>query len=381
MLAADALVLASPVYKGSYCGLFKHLLDLLDPLSLAGKPVLLGATGGGPRHALVIEHQLRPLLGFFEAQTLATGHLCRRHGLPGRGRRLGGRALERLDRAVGQFAPFLATPEPVGIERRRVAARRRRPRPSDRPTAEPPGSTRSGEIDDDHVRSTDQVRLLGPQRLGRPRDQQHRAAHRLGHRLQPQAGADRRGERVRLCAEPDPLHRRLRRRQPARVGFVQPRAGGGDREADGDRGAAAGAVEPGAGGEADRDDQPPDRRPHRGQRGQRLVPRRVRSDRRAVARPRRALPPVGGVHPGAARHLDRGSVHLRRRLLPLPQLLDAAEADRSAAGDLPGRLEPRGARHGGAGVGLVLHQRQHARKASASRSRTSARRRRPRAGR
>src|SRR3954469_10087858 len=44
MLGADALVLASPVYKGSYCGLFKHLLDLLDPLSLVGKPVLLGAT-------------------------------------------------------------------------------------------------------------------------------------------------------------------------------------------------------------------------------------------------------------------------------------------------------------------------------------------------
>ena len=71
ILEADALVLASPVYKGSYGGHFKHLLE---PMALAGKPVvLLGATGGGARHALVIEHQLRPLLGFFEAQTLATG--------------------------------------------------------------------------------------------------------------------------------------------------------------------------------------------------------------------------------------------------------------------------------------------------------------------
>ena len=73
VLTADALILASPVYKGSYTGLFKHLFDLIDPAALAGKPVLLAATGGSDRHALVIEHQLRPLLGFFEAQTLATG--------------------------------------------------------------------------------------------------------------------------------------------------------------------------------------------------------------------------------------------------------------------------------------------------------------------
>ncbi|TPE46630.1 NAD(P)H-dependent oxidoreductase [Amaricoccus solimangrovi] len=106
MLGADALVLASPVYKGGYAGLFKHLLDLLDPLALVGKPVLLAATGGGARHALVIEHQLRPLLGFFEAQTLATGiYACdadfRDGGIASE------RLLDRLDRAVGQFAPFL----------------------------------------------------------------------------------------------------------------------------------------------------------------------------------------------------------------------------------------------------------------------------------
>ncbi|RYE49658.1 MAG: FMN reductase, partial [Hyphomicrobiales bacterium] len=56
VLSADALVVGSPVYKGSYTGLFKHLIDLIDPLALAGRPVLLTATGGGDRHALVIEH-------------------------------------------------------------------------------------------------------------------------------------------------------------------------------------------------------------------------------------------------------------------------------------------------------------------------------------
>ncbi len=122
MLEADALVLASPVYKGSYSGLFKHLFDLLDPLSLAGKPVLLGATGGGPRHALVIEHQLRPLLGFFEAQTLATGIYAADADFAD-GVVASSAAVERLDRAVGQFAPFLEVPEPVSLESRRVALR------------------------------------------------------------------------------------------------------------------------------------------------------------------------------------------------------------------------------------------------------------------
>lgn len=72
VIAADLLVIGSPTYKGSYTGLFKHFFDLLDPGSLKGKPLLLTATGGGERHSLMIEHQLRPLFGFFEALTLPT---------------------------------------------------------------------------------------------------------------------------------------------------------------------------------------------------------------------------------------------------------------------------------------------------------------------
>lgn len=64
---ADGLVVGSPVYKGSYTGLFKHLFDLVDPAALAGKPVAIAATGGGARHALVVEHSFRPLFGFFGA--------------------------------------------------------------------------------------------------------------------------------------------------------------------------------------------------------------------------------------------------------------------------------------------------------------------------
>ena len=69
---ADALIIGTPVYKGAYTGLFKHAFDLVDPRALVGKPVLLTATGGGLRHALVVEHTLRPLFGFFEALTVPT---------------------------------------------------------------------------------------------------------------------------------------------------------------------------------------------------------------------------------------------------------------------------------------------------------------------
>ena len=71
--SADLLIVASPVYRASFTGLFKHLFDFVDQYALVDKPVLLAATGGSDRHALIIEHQLRPLFGFFQALTLPIG--------------------------------------------------------------------------------------------------------------------------------------------------------------------------------------------------------------------------------------------------------------------------------------------------------------------
>ena len=70
---ADILVVATPVYRGSYTGLFKHFFDFIDQDALVDKPVLLAATGGSERHALMIDHQLRPLFSFFQARTLPLG--------------------------------------------------------------------------------------------------------------------------------------------------------------------------------------------------------------------------------------------------------------------------------------------------------------------
>lgn len=71
--SADALLVASPVYRASYTGLFKHLFDFVHHEALIDVPVLLAATGGSDRHALVIDHQLRPLFSFFQARTLPVG--------------------------------------------------------------------------------------------------------------------------------------------------------------------------------------------------------------------------------------------------------------------------------------------------------------------
>ncbi|PJJ62115.1 FMN reductase [Compostimonas suwonensis] len=71
--SADLLIVASPVYRASFTGLFKHLFDFVGQYALVDTPVLLAATGGSDRHALIIEHQFRPLFGFFQALTLPIG--------------------------------------------------------------------------------------------------------------------------------------------------------------------------------------------------------------------------------------------------------------------------------------------------------------------
>ncbi|MGW6461265.1 FMN reductase [Streptomyces sp. NPDC055078] len=70
---ADLVIAASPVFRGSYTGLFKHFFDLVDQYALAAKPVMLAATGGSDRHALVIEHAMRPLFAFLQAWTAPAG--------------------------------------------------------------------------------------------------------------------------------------------------------------------------------------------------------------------------------------------------------------------------------------------------------------------
>jgi FMN reductase len=72
LAAADAIIAATPVYKAGISGLFKSFVDVLDNDLIVAKPVLLAATGGTPRHALVIDDQMRPLFAYMRALALPT---------------------------------------------------------------------------------------------------------------------------------------------------------------------------------------------------------------------------------------------------------------------------------------------------------------------
>jgi FMN reductase len=104
---ADLVVAVTPVYKGSYTGLFKHLFDLVGPDALVDTPVLLAANGGSDRHALVVDHQLRPLFGFFRALTVPSAVYASEADFDGY--TLRSAALQaRVDEAAGQAARLLS---------------------------------------------------------------------------------------------------------------------------------------------------------------------------------------------------------------------------------------------------------------------------------
>lgn len=65
IINADAYVVGTPMYRGTYTGILKNVFDLIPNDAMKGKPVGLIATGGSDHHYLALEHELKPLLGFF----------------------------------------------------------------------------------------------------------------------------------------------------------------------------------------------------------------------------------------------------------------------------------------------------------------------------
>jgi len=69
---ADAIVIATPVYKASYTGVLKAFLDLLPQDGLKDKLVLPLATGGSQSHMLALDYALRPVLHALDARQVFT---------------------------------------------------------------------------------------------------------------------------------------------------------------------------------------------------------------------------------------------------------------------------------------------------------------------
>lgn len=109
--SADALIVASPVFNASYSGLFKSFFDLVDVEAMAGKPVLLGATGGSPRHSMVLDHAMRPLFSYLRGVVVPTAIYAAAEdwaGTSGDTTTLSG----RIDRAAGELVALLGVPAP-----------------------------------------------------------------------------------------------------------------------------------------------------------------------------------------------------------------------------------------------------------------------------
>ncbi|MEI5584879.1 MULTISPECIES: FMN reductase [unclassified Agromyces] len=73
LASADGLIAVTPIFSTSYAGLFKSFIDVLDPQALTDLPVLIGATGGTPRHSLAIDYAIRPLFTYLHAIPVTTG--------------------------------------------------------------------------------------------------------------------------------------------------------------------------------------------------------------------------------------------------------------------------------------------------------------------
>jgi FMN reductase len=69
---ADGIIASTPVYKAGPSGLFTSFFHVLDNDLLIAKPVVLAATAGTARHALVTDDQMRPLFAYLRSLTVPT---------------------------------------------------------------------------------------------------------------------------------------------------------------------------------------------------------------------------------------------------------------------------------------------------------------------
>jgi FMN reductase len=120
LIEADAVIAVTPIFNASYSGLFKSFFDVLDEDTLAGKPILIGATGGSGRHSLALEHALRPLFSYLRAIVLPTAVYAATEDWGGSDHR---GLMTRIERAGSELAELLG-------ERRL----RKAPDPFDEPT-------------------------------------------------------------------------------------------------------------------------------------------------------------------------------------------------------------------------------------------------------
>ncbi len=108
VLWADGVIAVTPIFSASYSGLFKLFFDLIDRDGFDGKPVLIGATGGTPRHSLAIEHAIRPLFAYLKAAVVPTGVYAATEDWGQGADAVDGSLIERIERAATELSAVVA---------------------------------------------------------------------------------------------------------------------------------------------------------------------------------------------------------------------------------------------------------------------------------
>ena len=106
---ADGVIIASPVYKASFSGVLKTILDVLPQGALAYKTVLPVASGGSLAHLLALDYALKPVLSALKAQEILSGVFAvdSQIQIDAQPIILDTSLRERLDQAAQQFAHAL----------------------------------------------------------------------------------------------------------------------------------------------------------------------------------------------------------------------------------------------------------------------------------
>jgi FMN reductase len=100
---ADGVIAVSPIFTASYSGLFKSFFDIVEDTALVGKPVLIAATAGTPRHSLALEHALRPMFSYLRMIVVPTAVFAATDDW-GATSELGA----RINRAAGELADLMS---------------------------------------------------------------------------------------------------------------------------------------------------------------------------------------------------------------------------------------------------------------------------------
>lgn len=103
---ADGLVAVTPIFQGSYAGLFKMFFDTLGTDALNGMPTIIAATAGTARHSLALDYAVRPLLVYLRANVVPTSVFAATEDFASEGD-------DHISRAAAQLATLIVGANPA----------------------------------------------------------------------------------------------------------------------------------------------------------------------------------------------------------------------------------------------------------------------------